>query len=125
MTAMIVASALFFAQAAASLPGPDVAIHEQKEVSYEALATGQNAKAITALEARLLSDPGDPALLINLGTAYARAGKPERAAAAYRAAIDSDTRYQLELADGSWVDSRRAARLALSALGRQGGLAAR
>ncbi|OYW45819.1 MAG: hypothetical protein B7Z08_12870 [Sphingomonadales bacterium 32-68-7] len=125
MTALMMASALLLAQTATSLPDPDISIHDRKDVSYEALAQGRHDQAIGALEARLLTDPGDPALLINLGSAYALAGKTERAAAAYRAAIDSDTRYQLELADGTWVDSRRAARRALATLDRQGALAAR
>ena len=65
---------------------------------------------------RPASDPDDPALLINLGAAYARKGDAARAAGAFQAAIDSDTRYDLELADGTWVDSRQAARRALETL---------
>ena len=37
-------------------------------------------------------------------------------AAMFKAAILSDKRYDLELADGSWVDSRVAARMALAGL---------
>ena len=38
-------------------------------------------------------------------------------------AIDSDTRYELELAGGRWRDSRHAARRALETLGRSAQLA--
>lgn len=89
---------------------------EQRQVAYEELSAGRSAEAVAALEAELRQDPTDPATLINLGTAYARQGDSDRAAQAFRAAMTSDTRYRLELADGSWVDSRQAARLALASL---------
>ena len=54
-----------------------------------------------------------PVQLINLGSAYAQVGDTEKAAQYYGEAAASERRYQLELADGSWVDSRRAARTAL------------
>ena len=58
----------------------------------------------------------DPAALINLGTANARLGRPDAALDHYRAALVSRQRYDLELADGRWVDSRAAARLAIKML---------
>ena len=82
------------------------------------LAAGQTENAITSLEASLRETPGDPALLINLGTAYARAGRMNEARTAFREAIASEDRYRVELADGSWEDSRRVARLALESLDR-------
>lgn len=116
MIVMLAASALFATQAVASLPGPNVAVEEQKEVAYQDLSQGLTERAIVMLEARLLQDPNDPALLINLGYAYARQGKLQRAAAAYRAAMTSETRYELETSDGKWLDSRKAARTALQSL---------
>jgi Flp pilus assembly protein TadD len=89
---------------------------EQHEVAYDSLAAGDAAEAVANLEALRAENPGDPALLINLGSAYAELGDVARAEAAFREAADSDTRYQLELADGSWVDSRRAAQTALRQL---------
>lgn len=86
---------------------------ETTEVAYDTLAAGQAREAVDALEALRAENPGDPALLINLGSAYAELGEFAHAEAAYREAAESDIRYQLELADGSWVDSRRAARTAL------------
>ena len=57
-----------------------------------------------------------PATLINMGTAYARQGRADLAADMFRAALASDQRYELQLADGRWVDSRDAARMALTRL---------
>ncbi len=125
MIASVILAALLAAQPETSLPGPDLEMIEHKQVSYDALINGETQRAIAALEARLLDEPADPALLINLGAAYAQAGRTERAAAAYRAAIDSPTRYQLELADGRWLDSRRVARMALDRLATRAELAAR
>ena len=46
-----------------------------------------------------------------------------RAEAAFQAAVNSDTRYELELADGTWADSRHAAQRALASLQRSAQLA--
>jgi len=116
MTAFTLLAAMLAAQSATSLPGPDIELIEQKQVAYEALVDGNAEHALADLEPRLVQEPEDPALLINLGAAYARLGRAERAAAAYQAAIDSKTRYRLELADGRWLDSRRAARMAMDTL---------
>lgn len=125
MSATFILSALLAAtQAVTSTPGPEQRITEQREVAYEALTSGQTARAVAALEARLREDPQDPATLINLGTAYSQLGDAARAAQAFRSAMTSDTRYQLELADGSWADSRQVARRALQGLERTSPLAA-
>lgn len=89
---------------------------EQQDVAYDSLAAGEAREAVASLEALRAENPGDPALLINLGSAYAQLGDVARAEACFREAADSETRYQLELADGSWVDSRRAAQTALRQL---------
>jgi tetratricopeptide (TPR) repeat protein len=111
----MIVSALFLAQgvpfAAAEEPAP-------ADVAYEELAAGRTEGAIASLEASLRETPGDPALLINLGTAYARAGRMEEARDAFRAAISAEDRYRVQLADGSWEDSRKIARLALDSLDR-------
>lgn len=87
--------------------------NETREVAYETLSAGHASQAVRDLEALRAQNPDDPALLINLGSAYAAMGDMENAESAYRAAAASDVRYQLELDDGSWIDSRRAARAAL------------
>ncbi|APE27857.1 tetratricopeptide repeat protein [Aurantiacibacter gangjinensis] len=89
---------------------------ETRDVAYEELTSGEAASAIALLEAARVENPSDPALLINLGAAYAAAGEYARAEEAYRAAIASNERYELELANGDWIDSRQAARLALLSL---------
>jgi tetratricopeptide (TPR) repeat protein len=124
MSATLVLSALLAAAQLTSTPGAEPSSIEQREVAYEQIAAGRADEAIRAIEAALVTDPDDPALLINLGAAYARKGDPARAAHAFQAAIDSDTRYELELADGSWSDSRHAARRALETLQRSSQLAA-
>lgn len=117
MPATLVLSVLA-AAALTSTPGAEPVVIEQREVAYEEIAAGRPDAAIRTIEPRLAADPEDPALLINLGAAYARKGDASRAEQAFQAAIDSRTRYQLELADGSWTDSRRAARRALATLQR-------
>lgn len=111
MSMMTALGVLLLAQA-----GP-IAAAEQTNITtdaaYEEISAGENRAAIALLEAALKENPGDPALLINLGSAHSEIGELDRAAEYYRAAADSDVRYRLELADGEWVDSRRAARMAL------------
>ena len=84
-------------------------------VAYEELKAGQNALAVDKLTHSDI-DARDPSRLINLGTAYARLGKTADAQTAYKAAITSDIRYDVELANGTYMDSRWAARTALSHL---------
>lgn len=83
------------------------------DVAYEELRTGDNAAAVARIRASGLLADGDPAALINLGAAYSRLGDKGAARDCYRSAIISKTRYDLELADGAWMDSRAAARLAI------------
>ncbi|MCX7864285.1 MAG: tetratricopeptide repeat protein [Novosphingobium sp.] len=103
----------------------NAAVIEEVDVAYQALAEGRNRDAVAALEDSDLVRKGDPAALINLGTAHARLGRIDRARQYYKAAIASEERYVLELQDGSWVDSRRAAMMASQALARGGNLALR
>ena len=86
------------------------------DVGFEQLESGQPREAIKAIQANKALESDDPAALINLGNAYARLGQTESAMAYYQAALNSDQRYALELADGRWMDSREAARKAMHAL---------
>ena len=81
-------------------------------VAYAELRSGENHAAIAKLTGETNLGARDPSRLINLGTAYARLGRTADAAAAYEAAAASPIRYDLELADGRYVDSRWAARTA-------------
>lgn len=85
-------------------------------VAYAELKAGDNSAAIARLTGETTLDARDPSRLINLGTAYARLGRTDDAAAAYSAAVDSPIRYDVELANGRYVDSRWAARTALGNL---------
>ena len=81
-------------------------------VAFTELKVGENRAAIVKLTGETTLDARDPSRLINLGTAYARLGRVADAAAAYDAAATSPIRYDVELADGRYVDSRWAARSA-------------
>lgn len=117
MPALTVLAALAFATATTPSAAANAQNIATRDVAFEDLADGREAKAIARLQAGLRQNPGDPAILINLGTAYARQGDRENAARSFRAARDSSVRYRLELADGSWADSREAARRALAGIG--------
>lgn len=88
-------------------------------VAYEALRDGKPQQAIAQLTDSSDVAARDPSRLINLGSAYVQLGRTSDAAAMYQAAADSPIRYDLELADGRFVDSRWAARMALDSLRRQ------
>ncbi|MDE1467594.1 tetratricopeptide repeat protein [Aurantiacibacter sp. D1-12] len=88
--------------------------YETREVAFEELLEGDARAAIAQLEAELEANPGDPAVLINLGSAHAQLGEFERAQAYYRQARDCEEGYELELANGRWLHSRDAATLALA-----------
>ena len=90
----------------------------ETDAAYEQMTAGETDEAIAHHEAELERNPGDPSLLINLGTAYFRANRLEESREAFRQAAASDQRYSVELADGSWEDSRKVARLALDSLDR-------
>ena len=111
MSIMSALSVLLLAQAGPGAMAEQA--NDRVDAAYEEMASGQTRAAIVRLEAALVENPGDPALLINLGSAYVELGEIEKASAYYLAAAESRTRYRLQLADGEWVDSRRAARLAL------------
>lgn len=96
-----------------------------EEVAFDELAKGQPEAAIAKIEGNGAIVSKDPAALINLGNAHARLGRTEKALEYYRTAIESDVRYDLELADGRWMDSRRAAVLARDALMRRSAQALR
>ncbi|MCJ2179206.1 hypothetical protein [Novosphingobium album (ex Hu et al. 2023)] len=114
LTALMTAALL--GQSAFSLAVEAPPADKVQDVAYEELASGRSEAALHKLEASDAVRTGDPAALINLGAAYAGEGQTAKAIATYRTAIASRDRYDLELADGSWMDSRLAARTALSRL---------
>ena len=114
LTALMTAALL--GQSAFSLAVETPRAEKAPDVAYAELASGRSGAALQKLEDSKAVRASDPAALINLGAAYAAAGKTDKAIASYRAAIASPDRYDLELADGSWMDSRVAARTALGKL---------
>lgn len=112
MSFMILMSAALLGQTAVA-PAANAA---PSDVAFEELASGHSEAALGKLKAAGAKQSKDPAMLINLGAAYASTGQAAKAIAAYRAAIASRDRYDLQLADGTWMDSRLAARTALKRL---------
>lgn len=113
MSVMVLAG-LLFAQAS---PITVEAMRPEGDVGFHELATGYPAEAIRRIEANRTIGGDDPAALINRGSAQARLGNMAAARDSYRAALASRQRYDLELGDGRWLDSRDAARLAMRMLG--------
>lgn len=112
---------LFLAAALASqapvtltVPAPTV---EKSDVGFNELMAGRPEAAIASIEKSGSARAGDPLALINLGTAYKMLGRKDEALRLYKAAVSSDDRFDVELANGRWVDSRRAANMALDRLG--------
>lgn len=114
MSATLIAAVLVAQSAFSLVLAPEPA--ERVDVAYTELSAGDNQAAIAKLESSPEVAAEDPAALINLGAAYARAGMTEKALRAYRSASKSSDRYDVELADGSWMDSRVAARTAITNL---------
>lgn len=89
---------------------------DRVDVGYAELVAGQPKAAIERIEANSNISSDDPSANINLAAAYARLGQTTIARQHYLAAIASRTSYDVELADGRWMDSRRAARLGAQGL---------
>ena len=85
-------------------------------LGYDALVAGDYKSALEQLEASEKVHENDPARLINLGQAYARTGRLGDAANMFMAALNSNRSFDLLLADGTVMNSRKAAELALSNL---------
>lgn len=83
-----------------------------------ALAGGHAVDAVELLRAELERDPNDPALLINLGIAYAQMGDEAAAQSHFKAALTSPEVIELDTADGRTTNSRRLARQAMVMLER-------
>lgn len=112
-------TALALAQSAPLVAAPSHVVNTQPaqlEVGYQELVAGDARAAVARIEAQRGIRSDEPAVLINAGTAYARLGQLDKAKQAFRAAARSNNRYQLELADGRWMDSRQAALLAMGRL---------
>ena len=108
---ILLAAAIAMVSPAAALANTNSANESDRvDVAYKALAEGRTQDALAQLRNSEAVRTGDPAALINLGAAYARQGRIADARATFTAAMNSTTRYDLELADGTWINSREAAK---------------
>ena len=89
---------------------------ERVDVGYRELAGNRPEAAIARIEANHSLPANDPARLINLAAAHLMLERKTEARRMLTAAIASPDRFDLQLADGSWMDSRQAARMALARL---------
>lgn len=110
----LIAAALLAEPSAAQLQPPVAA----NELAAQPLSAGRVDQALMVLEKASAADPNDPALLINLGIAYAQAGNETKARTAFEAALASREVIELDTADGTTTDSRRLARKAIKMLDR-------
>ncbi|MEL6528479.1 MAG: hypothetical protein AAGK01_05640 [Pseudomonadota bacterium] len=121
MTKSALAIALAAASSLAVIAGAPAAAQEnvaETELAAGKLARGETTTAIASLEIQRATSPDDPALLINLGIAYAHIGKDEKAREMFEAALVSQQPHELETADGNATDSRKLARKAMGMLNR-------
>ncbi|MGE4409144.1 MAG: tetratricopeptide repeat protein [Sphingomonadales bacterium] len=87
------------------------------KVVAAALMQRDYAGAEAQISAFGLTGKEDPAMLINLGNAYAGMGRKADAQLAYKAALNSGMDMDLDMADGSVRSSRAVARDGLRQLG--------
>ncbi len=117
LSLLLAAAATTAPSAASQAPSePQEINYEQGQLGFAAMRSGDNQEAILQLERASAQLPDDPARLINLGNAYARVGRMEEARATLRRAVAAQQHFDLILADGRVVDSRRAAIYALDRL---------
>lgn len=108
---------------AAAAQTPAATLPQEPQLSAEILVAGDAAEAVTRLEREAAFTPYDPAILINLGVAYAQAGDAANAREAFKAAAAASETVQLVTASGDQTDSRTLARRGLRML-ESGALAA-
>lgn len=107
------------AQAGAA-PAQDIAqdIAGSADLAVAPLMAQRSEEAIAILEQSRRSNPEDPAVLINLGIAYAQAGKEAAARTLFTAALTKRATFDLAISSGQVTDSRQLARRAIRMLDR-------
>lgn len=117
MSATLFAMALMLSAPLPDAPEAQLGAAEQGgELAAQTLAAGRQDEALATLQRASAADPHDPAVMINLGIAYARMGDEAKARAAFEAALTCHEVVELDTADGSATDSRRLARKAIRML---------
>ena len=94
-------------------------LYPKESIGYEALMRGDNERAVFQIMANEQISNGDPAKLLNLGSAHARMGHTNEAAKIFKAVLESRDSVDLVLADGSMMNSKVAARKAYASLQRR------
>lgn len=120
MSLIALALALTASTAPAASPASPAAapLAADSELAARPLAAGRASEALAVLERARLAEPHDPAVLINLGIAYAQAGEDAKAREAFEQALGCHEVVELDTADGSITDSRKLARKAIRMLER-------
>jgi tetratricopeptide (TPR) repeat protein len=113
---ILTAAALILVAAPAVAQGQAEIGYDRGSLGYEALMANDNRLALEQLARDRSVPDADPAKLINIGRAYARLGDYERAEEAFTAALYCKDEFDLVLADGREMNSRKAAKLALKQL---------
>ena len=111
IAALILVSGTAFAQDSARGTNSDFV---DGVVGQDVLQTADLDAAITVLQEEIRKNGNDPALLINLGQAYARTGDFARAEESFLKAHNSRNRYDILLANGDVMSTREAAKQALT-----------
>lgn len=100
------------------MSAPAATYTEEPQLAAGILVSGEPAEAIARLERERELAPYDPAILINLGVAYAQAGDEAKAHDAFIDAARASQAVQVVTADGTQTDSRTLARRGLRILER-------
>lgn len=86
------------------------------DLAVAPLMARRNEEALAVLEESHRADPNDPAVLINLGIAYAQMGEDGRAHDAFTQALSKRAAFDLATSGGRVTDSRQLARKAIRML---------
>ncbi|MEE4316960.1 tetratricopeptide repeat protein [Erythrobacter dokdonensis] len=118
MSVTAFAIALVAATPLADAPVAQLQAAPEGDLAAQTLAAGREDEALAVLQRAVAANPHDPAVLINLGIAYAHKGEDAKARTAFEAALTCHEVVELDTADGTATDSRRLARKAIRMLER-------
>lgn len=103
---------------AAPLAAPAAGMEQAGDLAAGPLMARRTDEAIAILERSHLTDPEDPAVLINLGIAYAQTGREAEARRLFNTALAKRAEFDLAISNGQFTDSRQLARRAIRMLER-------
>jgi Flp pilus assembly protein TadD len=114
----LTALALTLGASAQGAAAPAQGIAWPSDLAVAPLLARRSEEAIAILEQSHRSDPEDPAVMINLGIAYAQSGKEAEARTLFSAALAKRAEFDLAISNGQVTDSRQLARRAIRMLDR-------